>query len=81
MSTGMKLLWRTNAFGTFHVELERYGAAGMAALVKFTDSKGAPVEAGADATMWVSTSMLHTPTSPKKTTSRARKTRVKVSAV
>lgn len=54
------MVWKTNAFGSFRVLVEKISVNGMATLIKFTrDERYRPVEAGSDGTMWVTSSTLH----------------------
>lgn len=86
MATAM--VWKTNAFGTFRVLVEKVSVSGMATLIKFTrDERYRPAEAGKDGTMWVASSTLHkaTPRPAKEsrpvTPTAAPKKAAKASAV
>lgn len=61
------MVWKTNAFGSFRVTIEKVSVNGMATLVKFMrDARYRPAESGEDGTMWVASSTLHKAT-PKGT--------------
>lgn len=54
------MVWKTNAFGSFRVTIEKVSVNGMATLVKFMrDARYRPAESGSDGTMWVASSTLH----------------------
>jgi hypothetical protein len=75
------MVWKTNAFGSFRVLVEKISVNGMATLIKFTrDERYRPAEAGRDGTMWVASSTLHKATPRPAKESRPAKAAPKATA-